>query len=313
MATERTRKHQSKRKNGGNLNGLYLVISVVLILAVILGGSIVFFKINSIEVEGNVHYTEEEIVNASGVNLGDNLLLTRDTTVVARLLTQLPYVSSVTLSHKLPDTLVITVAESDAQAAIYDGSGSWWLMDSSGTQLEQLDSGTDSAADEGTASGDLEPEPEAEAQDMDTSEGGTSSGLEPEAETVEMPDPPEGYPYITGLTLALPEAGSVIAVEEDGARSQSLMLESLLNLLPSFQNRGLLEDVVSIDLSGESEIIVNYQNRLTIKLLQDEDYDYKAKLILGVLEDYVNATWEDGDTGTLDLTFSDGNPRLTKD
>ncbi len=311
MATERTRKHQSKRKNGGSLNGLYLAVSVVLILAVILGGSIVFFKINTVEVEGNVHYTEEEIVDASGVNLGDNLLLTRDATVVARVLTQLPYVSSVALSHKLPDTLVITVAESDAQAAIYDGSGSWWLMDSSGKLLELLESGTDSATDEEAASGDPEPE---DAAEEDTSEAEpSSSGVEPEAEVVEMPDPPEGYLYITGLTLYLPEAGSVIAVEEDGERSQSLMLESLLNLLPAFQNRELLEGVVSIDLSSESEIIVNYQNRLTIKLLQDEDYDYKAKLILGVLEDYVDANWEDGDTGTLDMTFSDGNPRLTKD
>ncbi|MCD8160988.1 MAG: FtsQ-type POTRA domain-containing protein [Clostridiales bacterium] len=261
--------------------------------------------------EGNVHYTEEEIVSASGVNLGDNLLLTRDTTVVARLLTQLPYVSSVTLSHKLPDTLVITVAESDAQAAIYDGNGSWWLMDSSGKLLELLASDTGSAAEDGEASsGDLEPEPEAE--EADVSEAEASSGTEPEAEAVEMPDPPEGYPYIIGLTLATPETGSIISVEGDGERSQSLMLESLLNLLPSFQNRGLLKDVVSIDLSGESEIIVNYQNRLTIRLLQDEDYDYKAKLILGVLENYVDANWEDGDTGTLDMTFSDGNPRLTK-
>ncbi|MCD8342543.1 MAG: FtsQ-type POTRA domain-containing protein [Clostridiales bacterium] len=311
MATERTRKHQSKRKNGGNLNGLYLAVSVVLILAVILGGSIVFFKINTIEVEGNVHYTEEQIVDASGVNLGDNLLLTRDPTVVARLLTQLPYVSSVTLSHQLPDTLVITVTESDAQAAIYDGSGSWWLMDSNGKLLEQVDSGTGGASDGEDSSGDLEPEPEAEEADTSEAEA-SSSGVTPEEEAVVMPDPPEGYLTITGLTLALPEAGSVIAVE-DGERSQSLMLESLLNLLPAFQNRGLLDGVVSIDLSGESVIIVNYQNRLTIRLLQDEDYDYKAKLILGVLESYVDTTWEEGDTGTLDLTFSDGDPRLTKD
>ncbi len=311
MATERTRKHQGKRKNAGYLNGLYLASCVVLILVVILGGAIVCFKINTIEVEGNVHYTEEEIVSASGVNLGDNLLLTRDTTVVARLLTQLPYVSSVTLSHRLPDTLVITVAESDAQAAIYDGSGSWWLMDSSGKLLELLASDTGSISDDGeTSSGDLEPEEDAE--EAARSEAEASSGAEPEAEAVEMPDPPEGYPYIIGLTLATPETGSVISVEGDGERSQSLMLESLLNLLPSFQNRGLLEDVVSIDLSGESEIVVNYQNRLTILLLQDEDYDYKAKLILGVLENYVDANWEDGDTGTLDMTFSDGNPRLTK-
>lgn len=311
MATERTRKHKSRRKNGGSLNGLYIVVSIVLILAVIVAGSIVFFKINTIEVEGNTHYTDEEIAEASGVTLGDNLMLTRDATVVARLLNALPYVSSITVSHRLPDTLVIKVTESDAQAAIYDGSGSWWLMDSSGKLLELLDSGTDSTADAETASGDLEPEPEAEE---DTSEAEpSSSGVEPEEEPVEMPDPPEGYPYIVGLTLFQPEAGSVIAADEDRDRSQTLMLESLLNLLPAFQNRGLLEGVVSIDLSGESEIIINYQNRLTIKLLQDEDYDYKAKLILGVLEDYVEATWEEGDTGTLDMTFSDGNPRLTKD
>jgi cell division protein FtsQ len=303
LATQR--KHQSKPRKERNLGRLYLLISAIVILAVIAFASIVFFKVNQIQVVGNVHYTEEEVIEAAGVRTGDNLVLTRNSTVVARLLNELPYVNSVSIQKTLPDTLTITVVESNAQAAIYDGNGSWWLMDTSGKLLEQLKTNSQEEPTEGEAessSAGATPEEGAEA---------SSSGVTPEEESVPMPDPPEGYPIVTGLTLRSPFKGSVIALEEDATVSEKLMLDSLLGLLPALQNHELLGQVDSIDLSGESEIVLEYAGRLTIKLLQDMDYDYQVKEIQGVLN-YVDTSWSAEDTGVLDMTFANGNPRLKK-
>lgn len=297
----RERKHKRKAKNGGRFSALYVLISVVLIFAVIAFASIVFFRINRIEVEGNTHYTEEQVIEASGVQIGDNLMLTGSGGIVARLLKELPYLSSVSVRRSLPDALIITVSESNAKAALYDGRGSWWLIDGKGKLLEEA------VRWEG---GDAQEQPGAEEEE---DAEGASSQLEPEPESIPMPDPPEGYPTITGLTLVDPVTGGSIRVDEEEGRSRELMRSSLLGLLPALENHELLADVTAIDLSGESEILIHYQNRLTIKLLLGMDYDYQAKLIRSVLDTYVSTTWADKDTGTLDMTFSDGNPRLTKE
>lgn len=300
------------------MSGLYLIFCIVLIVAVIGAASIIFFRVNRIVVEGNSHYTTEEIVAASGVSQGDNLMLTGQSTVAVRLKNALPYISSVSIRKSLPDTLVISVSESGAQAVIYDGQGSWWLMDVSGKLLEEVSAGAASGGDaagetdgaESGASSGAEPEQDGSGE-MDGT--GSSSGVQPEI-TYQAPvtAAPEGYPVILGLPLEAPGAGRTIAVSDTAERTRGLMLKSLLGLLPALQNHGLLKDVTTIDLSGDSELLVLYQNRLTIKLLQEMDYDYQARLIQKVLDDYVSESWTAEDAGTLDMTFSDGNPRLSK-
>lgn len=290
------RKHQPRHRRTGGVSKLGLFLSALVILAVLIAACILFFRVNRVEVEGNSHYTAEEIISASGVVEGDNLILAGESGIAARLKSALPYVSSVTIRKSLPDTLVLTVRESTAQAAIYDGLDGWWLIDANGKLLEEVSGSTETSA---------ETEPVESAAD--------ASGTQAESAYVEPTTAaPEGYPVITGLVLEAPGAGRTIAVSESASRTRSLMLESLLELLPALQNHSLLQNVNSIDLSGESEILVLYENRLTIRLAQDMDYDYQARLIQTVLDEYVTTEWTETDTGTLDMTFADGNPRLSK-
>lgn len=118
----RPRKRRRRRgRGGGRFLSLYLVLAVVVIAVVIVSGCIVFFKVNQFEVEGNQRYSTEEIAKASGVSKGDNLFLVNKTETARKLLDELAYVRSVNIKRKLPDTLVITVAETDAAAAIQSG------------------------------------------------------------------------------------------------------------------------------------------------------------------------------------------------
>ena len=132
----RPRKRRRRRgRGGGRFLSLYLVLAVVVIAVVIVSGCIVFFKVNQFEVEGNQRYSTEEIAKASGVSKGDNLFLVNKTETARKLLDELAYVRSVNIKRKLPDTLVITVAETDAAAAIQSGK-EWWLVNEEGKVLE---------------------------------------------------------------------------------------------------------------------------------------------------------------------------------
>ena len=127
MARPRKRRRRRSR-GGGRFLSLYLVLAVVVTAVVIGAGCIVFFKVNQFEVEGNQRYSTEEIAKASGVSKGDNLFLVNKTD-------ELAYVRSVNIKRKLPDTLVITVAETNAAAAIQSGK-EWWLVNEEGKVLD---------------------------------------------------------------------------------------------------------------------------------------------------------------------------------
>lgn len=274
-------KHGRRNRRGGRFWGVYLVFTALLIGAVVIGGSIVFFKVNTFDLrlkttsgnvvclEGNSRYTEEEIIDASGIQYWDNLCLINKASVASRLLGKLSYVSSVNISRHLPGTLMITITESQPVAAI-QGDKTWYIIDADGKILE-------------------------------------SSG--------EKPD----MTIIQGLTLQHPQVGSIFQVpttsseDEEEGTGQTLQRESLLKLLPALVGHGVIEEITSIDLSPESVLLLHYQDRLTVKLRVDADFEYQTKLLKSILEEYISVNWTESDTGTLDMTYGDGQTRLTKD
>ncbi len=273
----RKRRHQRSYQGGGRLWGLYVFFTAVLVLAAIGAGCIVFFKVSSVEIyvrdstgaaealTQDDRYTQEEILEAADIDIGDNLFLLNKNRAAAGLLARLTYVSSVSLQKKLPGTVVLTLTESGAAAAIQDGDD-WWLIDLNGKLLEQTDSD-------------------------------------------------QGCGVILGLTLVDPVEGETISVPDgsDGeTESQTLQMESLLELLTPLQDYGLLEDVVSIDLSSGSTVVLDYDGRIQVKLPIEADYSEKIKYFAQILTDYVADSWGEDDTGTLDMTYSDGNPHLVK-
>lgn len=133
MAARRNRR--GRRRNRGRFGGLYMLLSILLIFAAILAGCVIFFRVNTMVVTGSSRYTQEEIIAAAEVNQGDNLFTLNKYQIARRILTRLPYVDEVSISRKLPDTLIFEVVESNAVLWVESG-GSCWLMDSKCKLLE---------------------------------------------------------------------------------------------------------------------------------------------------------------------------------
>lgn len=140
MAARRSR--TGRRRNRGRFGGLYKLLSILLILAAILAGCVVFFRVDTVLVEGNSRYTDEQVVAASQVERGDNLFTLNKSAMISRILTRLPYVDDMSIHRKLPDTLVIYITES-APLAWVESGGACWLLDH---RCKVLETGEESLA-----------------------------------------------------------------------------------------------------------------------------------------------------------------------
>ena len=127
------------RRRRGRFGVLYKLLSVLLILVALVAGCIVFFRVEKITVIGSTTYTEQQIIDTSGVEIGDNLFLVQKVPTGRRILGVLPYIKDVNIRRNLPNGLVITVNECVPVAALEGEGDSWWILDSSAKLLEQGD------------------------------------------------------------------------------------------------------------------------------------------------------------------------------
>ena len=140
----RQRRHSRPRRRRGRFSGLYKLLSVLIVAAAVAVACVVFFRVNSIEVTGNVRYTAAEVIEASGIRMGDNLVALPRSRISASIRAQLPYVESVAIRKVLPDGVVLKVKERVAAASVNSAEGRW-LMSSQGKLLEP-DTGGNSVA-----------------------------------------------------------------------------------------------------------------------------------------------------------------------
>ena len=130
----RQRRHTRRRRHRRGFGILYKLLSVVVISAAIVAALIMFFKVETISVSGTTQYSSDEIIAASGVQKGDNLFLLNKYEISDAIIEQLPYVSSVNISRKLPDTLCIEVTDSN-QGGVIACDGTYWVISSDGKVL----------------------------------------------------------------------------------------------------------------------------------------------------------------------------------
>ena len=141
----------------------------VLFLAILVAAAIcaltIFFKVKTISVEGAMRYRTEEIVAGMGVKQGDNLYLWNKVKVSDRLLHDFPYLESVQIRRRLPDTLMVTVTECSGAVAVPSGTGYCYLSEQ-GKVLELSETDGGLATVSGVALEDAQPgELVARAQD----------------------------------------------------------------------------------------------------------------------------------------------------
>ncbi|MGN0520131.1 MAG: cell division protein FtsQ/DivIB [Candidatus Fimenecus sp.] len=130
LRAERAKKRRRRRNLiiGSLLTVLILTVGIILCLTV-------FFNIANIEVNGDEIYNTEQIIEASGITVGENMFLTSTKDAAAAIEKTLPYVEKAEIKRSLSCTVTITVTKATASAALAEGDA-YILLNASGKVLE---------------------------------------------------------------------------------------------------------------------------------------------------------------------------------
>ena len=129
------RRYSNRRRRGGGSGFLYKLLSVLVICGCLIAALTLFFRVDVIEISGEHRYTAREIQDASGIQVGDNLVTMWEPDINDRICQKLPYVERVVLHRVLPDRVNLLVVERTAAATV-EGGGSQWLLSADGYLLE---------------------------------------------------------------------------------------------------------------------------------------------------------------------------------
>ena len=113
----------NKQRRKSKSAAIYIPVAVLLVAFLTVYGISVFLKIVDIEVSGAALYTKEEIILASGIAMGDNMLFINSGSVQQRIYAAMPYINEVSVEISLPDIVRIRVIEAVPLASIKCSEG----------------------------------------------------------------------------------------------------------------------------------------------------------------------------------------------
>lgn len=130
LRAERARKRRRRRNLliGALLTVIIVIVGVTLSLTV-------FFKIAAVDIAGDEIYNAEQITQASGINIGENLFLFSAKDAASAVEKALPYVEKAEIKRSLSCKVTISVTAAKAVAAIDNGEA-YTLLNLSGKVLE---------------------------------------------------------------------------------------------------------------------------------------------------------------------------------
>ena len=118
-----SRSKRGRRRNRGRFSLLFKLLAGAALVAALTFGATVFFQVEHILIAGNSRYTAQEVEEASGIQLGDNLFRLNKGQISEDIRRKLPYVEELTIVRHLPSTIAIEIREWDAVASILPSSG----------------------------------------------------------------------------------------------------------------------------------------------------------------------------------------------
>lgn len=123
----------------------YAALGIFLISLMTLIGTSAFLRVVEINVEGVVRYSVEEIVEASGLSPGNNLLFVNTQNISQQIRDELPFVNEARVTRNLPDTVQIEIIES-REIAIVRHAGTDYIINSAGRVVASTADGNGDAA-----------------------------------------------------------------------------------------------------------------------------------------------------------------------
>lgn len=242
---------------------LGLATAVAVVLALVFSMTI-FFKVDRVVVTGAEKYTDWAVMQASGIEIGDSLLGISDARAASQIEAALPYVESVRVGIKLPDTVNIEITELDVHYSVKDVYDAWWLITADGRVVDQVDA--------------------AAASDCTKVLGIRLSAPIPGTQAVAAEPAP-----------VTDEAGSQIPVTVTGAEQ----LAVALSILQDLESNGIIGQMVSVDVTEITQVELWYGQQYQIELGDTTLLDYKircAKECIDLLPEY--------ETGIIDVSFT---------
>lgn len=264
-------RNRTRKRNRGRFGPLFKLLCLVAVGVALTVGATVFFRVESVVISGNERYTQEEIIAASGIQIGDNLYGLNKVRIDQNIRTNLPYIGDLTINRALPNTIVITVTEWNAVAKIAPPDP----IQAAAVQKEMS-----------------EEKPTAEPVQL---------AQEPWLISVKgkllEPAPADSNAItVTGLVPIEPEAGSILQT----AQSESDRFAALTTLLEILEGSEIAGQVSSIWFET-TQLTLRYLDRFDVKMKLNADFNYNIRLMQAI-QLQIEEEYSPNATGAIDLT-----------
>lgn len=120
---------------------LFKMLLIVFVIVAFFGATSVFFKINEVKIVGESRYTNSQIINSTGIEIGDNLLFIEKISIAKKMFNELLYLDEIKINRIFPDVLEINIKDSVA-AFTFSEDEQNILLDTNGKYLENIDDAT---------------------------------------------------------------------------------------------------------------------------------------------------------------------------
>ncbi len=244
---------------------LHILTIVAVVLALLFGMS-VFFKVKVVTVAGTGKYTAWDVRQASGIQDGENLLTISEPKISTNIKSKLPYVDTVRVGIKLPDTVKIEIKELDVVYAVEADTGDWWLMRADGGLVEKINSS----------------DAKLYTMVLGVKVAGGAVGEQAKA-----------YQPVSEETA---EDGTPVPVTVN-AQEQ---LETAVSILQFLEDRSILGEIASVDVTDINDLQMWYGERFQIILGDATQLSYKIGLIKTAVDEYMKTY----DSGVLDASLT---------
>ncbi len=261
-----------------------LIVQLITVLAVVAAfmiGLSVFFKVKVITVSGATVYSPYSIQEASGITEGDNLLTFSRARAASQIRAKLPYVKSVRIGIKLPDTVNIEIKEDSVVYAIQDDTGIWWLMNSDGKVTEMANNSKASNYTQIVG-----------VTLTDPAVGQIGVATERTAAALESTDGTDAASEET----TLPTVASTVVT---GAEK----LDVVLQILVAIEDNDIVGSIASIDVTYLDDIVLWYGTQYQVNLGDGTDTVHPLNYKIACMYDAI-LQMADYTTGILDVSFT---------
>lgn len=132
------RRRSTRRRKRRGARMFWTLVTFLIVAGAIIASLTVFLKVARIDVEGTTRYTGEEIIETSGIKVGDNLFGVNKFAVKEKILSDYPYIEEIRITRRLPDAFLFEVTERNPCGYI-EANDCKWLVDSKGFLLERIE------------------------------------------------------------------------------------------------------------------------------------------------------------------------------